>query len=32
MHRLATRIRADLGDNSTDVEGANNREAGKVSP
>jgi arylsulfatase A-like enzyme len=32
MHRLATRIRADLGDISTDVEGANNREAGKVSP
>ena len=32
MHRLAARIRADLGDISTEVEGANNREAGKVAP
>jgi arylsulfatase A-like enzyme len=32
MHRLADGIRADLGDISTEVEGANNREAGKVAP
>ena len=32
MHRLADDIRIDLGDASTEVEGANNREAGKVEP
>ncbi|HIB49728.1 MAG TPA: hypothetical protein EYO40_00295 [Phycisphaerales bacterium] len=32
MHRLADGIRVDLGDISTEVQGANNREAGKVAP